>query len=80
MVFYLNKGKGVESGVRPYRHQMEVPGHLHTPADFSPEETVLVSTEWQAGWVSDRVCTFWRREKYVPPPGIEPPFQFQPLG
>jgi hypothetical protein len=39
---------------------------------FTPGEEPLVSIGYEAGWASEPVWTRWRREKYLPPPEIEP--------
>jgi len=46
------------------RQEMEVSGQLHAPAALPRGEGLfLVGTEYEVGWTSETVWTFWTRKK-----------------
>jgi hypothetical protein len=44
---------------------MELNGQLNTPAALHLEEGMALPIEQKAGWTTDWVLTFWRKDKYL---------------
>jgi len=47
-------------------------GQSHAPAASPLRNEPLIPTEKEAGWSPQSVWTFWRRDKFVALPAVEP--------
>ena len=67
-----HEGERVSGGTA--RHKVEVSGQFHAPGKQSPVPTL----NRRQRWVTEAVWMFWRRDKSLTLPGIEPRFNGRP--
>lgn len=64
-VHYMNAGgkQRYSSSLSQSRHQMGESGQILEPTVLQPREALPAPIEYEAGWTSQAVQTFYRREK-----------------
>ena len=69
-----NKQEGIQGGQKEaYLHSFLNPGQLHISSRFAPGKEPRWRIEQEAGWASEPVWTFRRREHLFSLPGCKPP-------